>query len=90
MKATEGEVRRIKLLRRMHRMNQIEFARYIGVRYKRWNHYECGYPMTRETAIALRARIKGLSIDWLWWGDTTNMPRNLMTEIRRIEREDGR
>lgn len=84
----EAYRRRIKLVRKIFNLNQMQFAQFLGIPYKRWNHYECGYLLTRETAFILRCHVKGLSTDWLWWGDTKNMPGELLGKIRQIERQE--
>jgi transcriptional regulator with XRE-family HTH domain len=70
----EGYRRRIRLLRRVLGMNQTQFAAHVGIDYKKWNHYECGYPVSRETAFMLRQKIDWFSADWLWHGDTRALP----------------
>jgi transcriptional regulator with XRE-family HTH domain len=60
--------RRLKMLRRIYGMNQTEFARFVGIAYKKWNHYERGFPVSRESIFILHQKLRGFSADWLWFG----------------------
>ena len=78
---------RIKLVRKLTGKNQMEFAEYLGIHYKSWNHYECGHVMLPPTALTLlRDKVRGLSLDWLYYGDLGKMPSDLHAELQRLER----
>lgn len=79
---------RIKLVRKLHNCNQIKFAKLLGIPYKRWNHYECGYWLTRESAFTLLLHVKGLSFDWLYLGNEKAMDQTLLRRLKHIEREE--
>jgi DNA-binding XRE family transcriptional regulator len=80
--------RRIRLLRRMFGMNQVEFCKYIGIDYKTWNHYERGYPISQKTARMLKEKIPGVSVDWIWFGEQWNVEAELLKTLQRLDREE--
>src|SRR4051812_29350642 len=86
----EGYCRRIRLLRRIYKMNQTQFADFLELPYKKWNHYERGYLIPRETALVMRKKISGLSTDWLWEGDTRGLSPSLYSKVLEAEREEAR
>lgn len=80
--------RRLRLLRRIYGENQTQFAARVGIAFKKWNHYERGYPVPRETAFILRDRL-GVSPDWIWFGVEGNLSLDLRDRIRRAERDEA-
>lgn len=84
---TEGYRRRIRALRKLYDMNQTEFAAWTGIGYKKWNHYEQGYPIARESAWALRDKIIGISTDWIWFGDDIGVEEGLRLLLKQAERD---
>ena len=85
---SEAYRNRIRVLRRLVGMNQTQFADWLGIAYKKWNHYERGYPVSRETAFLLHRKIYWFSTDWLWHGDTKGLSAGTLEQIRAIEREE--
>jgi transcriptional regulator with XRE-family HTH domain len=80
---------RLKLLRQIiSGENQQDFAERLGVPFKRWNNYERGYPVPRETAFALMSKFPGISIEWLWFGMTGNLSEFYLNRIRAAEQAD--
>jgi transcriptional regulator with XRE-family HTH domain len=79
--------RRLKLLRKVYGENQTEFASRVGIAFKKWNHYERGYPLSREAAFILHEKIPGLDPSWLYWGYEGNLAVDLRDRIRKAERE---
>jgi transcriptional regulator with XRE-family HTH domain len=73
--------RRLKLLRLAIEPHHIRFAERIGIDYKRWSNYERGYPMPRTTAMRLYD-VLGVSVEWLWYGTETTMPKALLATIK--------
>ena len=64
--------RRLRIMREiLAGANQTEFAKLLGVDFKRWSNYERGYPLPREVAFLIDERFPGMSIEWLWYGRTT-------------------
>jgi DNA-binding XRE family transcriptional regulator len=86
----EAYRRRIRILRKIFDMNQTQFAQYIGVPFKKWNHYERGYPIPRETAFILREKIPDISIDWLWFGSTGGVSSAMLRQIRSLQKDEAR
>lgn len=85
---TEGYRWRIRVLRKLSgNMSQTDFARHIGIAYKKWHHYESGYPIPRETAFLLRKRCPGFPTDWIWFGDPAGLSSLMVERIQQAERE---
>jgi transcriptional regulator with XRE-family HTH domain len=79
-------IKRLKLLREILSKggSQTEFAKSIGVSFARWSNYERGYPVPREVAFILED-VYGVSVEWLWFGKTGNMPADLLAKIEAAE-----
>jgi hypothetical protein len=81
--------RRLKLLREIiSGENQQDFAQRLGIPFKRWNNYERGYPVPRETAFILMAKFPGISIEWLWFGMTGNLSEAYANRIKIAEQAE--
>jgi transcriptional regulator with XRE-family HTH domain len=80
---------RVRLLRKLHGMNQVEWAKFTGIPYKTWSHYELGtQPISRESVFTLREKIQWIKADWLWWGDTSGMTVGVVAQLSALEREE--
>ena len=78
---------RLKLLREIiSGENQQDFAERVGVPFKRWNNYERGYPVPRETAFILMEKFPGMSIEWIWFGMEGNLSNAFRERIRAVEK----
>lgn len=82
--------RRLVILRRLYDETQVQFAARLEIPFKRWNHYERGYPLPRETAMLLHERCPGITADWIWYGLEEHLPTGLRKRIKEIERELNR
>jgi hypothetical protein len=81
--------RRLKLLREIiSGENQQDFAERLGIPFKRWNNYERGYPVPRETAFALLQRFPGISVEWLWFGWEGNLSPSYIEKIKVAEKAE--
>lgn len=77
---------RLRLLREIYAGdNQQEFAERIGIPFKRWNNYERGYPVPRETAFILMEEL-GVSVEWLWYGMTGNLTKSFALKLEEAEK----
>jgi len=77
---------RLQQLRRLLGMTQTEFAKHVGIAYKKWHHYEQGYPISRESAWILHKTVPGFSTDWLWHGDTRALSQSWIIRLRELEK----
>jgi hypothetical protein len=84
----DGYRRRIRLLRKLKGMNQTEWTAFTGIAYKKWNHYERGYPISREALWIIHDRLPGISTDWIWFGRMLGLAPDLKRRLERLERED--
>jgi transcriptional regulator with XRE-family HTH domain len=80
--------RRLKLFRIAVASNgneyQIDFAKKLGIDFKRWNNYERGYPVPREVAFIIRNKF-GMSIEYLWFGDEGNLSDDWKERLEKAE-----
>lgn len=87
MPSTE-EIREIAARLRAARMainpdNQAEFAREAKLAQNRYNQYETGErPLTLDAALKLHRRY-GLSLDYLFRGDTSLIPHGIAERLSR-------
>ncbi|MEH2525819.1 MULTISPECIES: helix-turn-helix domain-containing protein [unclassified Bradyrhizobium] len=82
----EAYKRRLTMLREIvSGENQAEFAERLGVPFKRWNNYERGYPVPRETAFLIMHKFPGMSVEWLWFGHTGNLSEHYRERIKIAE-----
>lgn len=73
---------RLRLARMAINPNQSEFARRAGMSQHRYNQYETGArPLTLDAALKLRDTY-GLTLDYLFRGDTALVPHGLMERLR--------
>jgi transcriptional regulator with XRE-family HTH domain len=66
--------------------NQADFAARVGIPFKRWNSYERGYPIPRETAFLLLQKFEGVSVEWLWFGMEGNLSKDFLRRIVEVEK----
>jgi DNA-binding XRE family transcriptional regulator len=77
---------RLRLLREIiSGENQMDFAKRLGIPFKRWSNYERGYPVPRETAFLICKKFPGMSVEWIWWGWTGNLSENYAKKIKVAE-----
>jgi transcriptional regulator with XRE-family HTH domain len=65
---------------------QQEFADKLGIPMKRWNNYERGYPLSRETAFLLKEKFPDVSIEWVWFGMTGNLSKAFAEKVSAVEK----
>jgi transcriptional regulator with XRE-family HTH domain len=85
----EAYVARLRMLRKLYGENQVEFARRLGIPFKRWNHYERGFPASRETAFLLWFQ-EGISSNWLWYGARGDMDEAILKRLLKLETDENR
>jgi transcriptional regulator with XRE-family HTH domain len=86
----EGYKRRLQLLRAMYGETQEAFARRLNIPFKRWNEYERGYPIPRETCFLIRQKIASGIIEWIWFGDESLISKQFSDRLREAERSKGK
>src|SRR5580765_2342296 len=65
------------------------FARWLGIQDNRWTNLENGFPLSKEVAFLLRRKVSGLSVEWLWFGNTDGLSRSLGQRLGVFPKEDG-
>jgi DNA-binding XRE family transcriptional regulator len=79
---------RLRALRKYMRMNQVEFSDWVGINYKKWNHYENGYGVPRDAAFIIAMKFQGkLTLDWIWFGRPLGDER-LLNDLNRLIEEE--
>jgi transcriptional regulator with XRE-family HTH domain len=85
----EAYRRRLRIMREIIAGdNQTEFAKRLGVDFKRWSNYERGYPVPREVAFILHDKFPGMSIEWIWFGKETSLSEDYKKKIALAEKLD--
>lgn len=85
----EAYRRRLRLMREIiSGDNQTDFAKRLGIDFKRWSNYERGYPIPREVAFILHDKFPGMSIEWIWFGKTDSLSANYLQKIQMAEKLD--
>jgi transcriptional regulator with XRE-family HTH domain len=83
----EAYLFRLRLLRLLYEENQVQFAKRLGIPFKRWNHYEHGFLISRETAFKLFKQ-EGISPEWLWFGHKNGfLNKAIAARLTKLERE---
>jgi transcriptional regulator with XRE-family HTH domain len=85
----EAYRKRLRLFRELvSGENQADFAKRLGIPFKRWNNYERGYPVPRETAFLILEKFHGMSVEWIWFGYTGNLSKEFYDRIALAEQLD--
>jgi transcriptional regulator with XRE-family HTH domain len=84
----EAYKKRLQLLRSMYGETQEAFADRLEIPFKRWNQYERGYPLPRDTAFLIRQKISPGIIEWIWFGDESRVPDEFRERIRGAEKQE--
>lgn len=66
---------------------QTAFAKRYGFATTQYNNFENGKPLPATAAIRLVQQIHGLSLDWLYLGNTSAMASGLLRKIEQAEQE---
>jgi transcriptional regulator with XRE-family HTH domain len=78
---------RLKAFRLTTGLSQKEFAEAAGIRDTTYNQYERGLSQPKvENARALRETY-GLSLDWIYEGDTKAMPHHVILKLNQQKKE---
>lgn len=79
---------RLKMIREIESGDsQQAFADKIGIELKRWNNFECGYPLPREVGVILVKQLQGMSFDWILFGWDKNLSVEWRRKIAAAERK---
>ncbi len=68
-----GTAKRLRRLRILYGPSQIEFCRRYHFSKSQWSNYETGFPPSLAAARQLKAQIPGLTLDWIYDGDTDGL-----------------
>jgi DNA-binding XRE family transcriptional regulator len=61
--------------------SQQAMAAYLGVSFNRWNNVERGLPLGHELAVLLCQRLPGMTLDWLYFGETGGLSLELARRL---------
>ena len=77
--------RRLVTIRSLHYGDdQSEFARSLGINASTWKNFERGNtPLSLDVACLLVERFE-LSLDWLFYGHTGDMKREVLFKLERV------
>ena len=57
------------------------FAGFLGVSYNRLNNVLNGSPLGKDLAFRMVQRVPGLTTDWLWFGEASGLPVELVKSL---------
>ena len=72
---------RLKAIRKITGLSQKEFAAKAGIKDTTYNQYENGASQPKIEYARALCDTYGLSLDWLYNGDTSNLPFRIATEL---------
>ncbi len=58
-----------------------DMAAEIRVGYTTWKNYEHGFPLPIETGRRIRARVPGMTLDWIYEADASKLPQDLQIAL---------
>ena len=82
--------RRLRLLRMVVDMDQIPFAKSVGIKQSRWSSYERGARMLTLAAARALRETYGVSLDWIYLGDPSGWPYRMhekLAAVHKIQRK---
>jgi DNA-binding XRE family transcriptional regulator len=81
---------RVKRLREALGLHsQQAMAAHIGIGGNRWNNVERGLPLSHELAVLVCQRIPGMTLDWLYFGQTGGLSLNMARLLGEAPMPDG-
>jgi hypothetical protein len=63
---------------------QMKWCRDLGILPQSWNGYETGNARIGVDSAIRIVRRFGVTLDWIYLGDTRAMPHALLTDIERV------
>jgi hypothetical protein len=74
-----GIPKRLKALRlSMGYATATDFAKFLRLKYKRYNNWECGHPLPVYMAEHICRKCPGVTLAWLYDGDPGEAPLGLI------------
>ena len=80
---------RVCELRQLLGHSKTSFAKLLGIPANRWSNIELGYPISVDVADRLRKRIPGMTLDYLYDGDTNGLGEPLRLLLRASSKSKG-
>lgn len=69
--------------------NQAAFAEWLGLSPQHWGAMEKRAPLSKEVALLLVRKIPGLTLDWLFLGNTSGLTLDLAARLDQAQRSPG-
>jgi DNA-binding transcriptional regulator YiaG len=95
MKAPRSEVRdeegaseRLLRLREALAGTQVEFCTRFGFAVSAWSNYERGSPIGKAAALKLVRKIHGLTLDWIYFGNSSGLTMEMAKRLGVIPPDD--
>ena len=82
--------KRLTQLREALGLGKTEFAHRIGVSPQRWGNIENGtgaVGLPKEVAFRIYRSVPGVTLDWLYFGDTQGLPIHMARLLRELPPE---
>ena len=68
--------------------SQVEFCRQYGFTVSQWSNYENGRPVGKAAAMKLVRRIHGLTLDWIYLGNSSGLTMEMARRLDVLPRLD--
>ncbi len=66
-----------------------DMAAEIRVGYTTWKNYEHGWPVPAPIARRIRARVPGMTLDWIYEADASKMDHDLQIALGALPKPSG-
>jgi hypothetical protein len=77
----------MRRVRAMHDLTVTEFCRRYKFSITQWVNYEAGFMPSLNAAKQLKRQIHGLTLDWIYEGDTSGLPLMLERKLTELRNE---
>jgi transcriptional regulator with XRE-family HTH domain len=79
----EQTAARLRLIRTLLGLEQVEIAEASGISSQRWSNWEQGLHLPDVLVMARTAQVYGVSLDWIYRGSLERLPYEFVEEIRK-------
>jgi transcriptional regulator with XRE-family HTH domain len=83
---TNEVAKRLTLARKAYGFDQREFGERAGLSQPQYNQFETGRRLLTLAAAMMLCDEYNLTLDWIYRGEPSNLPRDLWLKIRTVEK----
>ena len=70
-------------------LTQAELCRRLKIAHPTWNNYEAAFRRISPDNAFKVVRVLGVSLDWIYYGDTSLLPRHIISRLPAAMISDG-